>query len=84
MQYNPMVDMYVLIVCDLGRTEEIASDLREIDEVNEVYMLSGVYDIIVKMSGPSPKDLEHVYSKIRHVNGVETTSTLVGYTKNGF
>lgn len=79
-----MVDMYVLIVCDLGRTEEIASDLREIDEVKEVYMLSGVYDIIVKMSGPSPKDLEHVYSKIRHVNGVETTSTLVGYTKNGF
>lgn len=84
MQYNPMVDMYVLIVCDLGRTEEIASDLREIDEVKEVYMLSGVYDIIVKMSGPSPKDLEHVYSKIRHVNGVETTSTLVGYVKNGF
>jgi len=79
-----MVDMYVLIVCDLGRTEEIASELQEIDEVKEVYLLSGVYDIIVKMSGPSPKDLEHVYSKIRHVNGVKTTSTLVGYTKNGF
>ena len=79
-----MVDMYVLIVCDLGRTEEIASELQGIDEVKEVYLLSGVYDIIVKMSGPSPKDLEHVYSKIRHVNGVKTTSTLVGYTKNGF
>jgi DNA-binding Lrp family transcriptional regulator len=47
-------------------------------------MLNGVYDIIVKMSGQSPKDLEPVYSKIRHVNGVKTTSTLVGYTKNGF
>ena len=34
-----MVDMYVLIVCDLGRTEEITSDLQEIDEVKEVYML---------------------------------------------
>jgi len=79
-----MIDMYVLIVCDLGRTEEIALDLREIDEVKEAYMLSGVYDIIVKMSGPSPKDLEPVYSKIRHVNGVKTTLTLVGYTKYGF
>ena len=79
-----MVDMYVLIVCDLGRTEEIASDLQEIDEVKEVYMLNGVYDIIVKMSGQSPKELEPVYSKIRHVNGVKTTLTLVGYTKNGF
>ena len=79
-----MVDMYVLIVCDLGRTEEIASDLQEIDEVKEVYMLNGVYDIIVKMSGQSPKELEPVYSTIRHVNGVKTALTLVGYTKNGF
>ncbi len=79
-----MTDMYVLIVCDLGRTDEIASKLQEIDEVKEVYMLSSVYDIIVKMSGPSPKDLEPEYSKIRHVNGVKTTLTLVGYTKNGF
>jgi DNA-binding Lrp family transcriptional regulator len=79
-----MVDMYILIVCDLGRTEQIASDLQEIDEIKEVHMLSGVYDIIVKMSGPSPNDLEHVYSKIRHVDGVKTTLTMVGYSKNGF
>jgi DNA-binding Lrp family transcriptional regulator len=79
-----MVDMYVLVVCDLARTEEIASDLRAIDEVKEVYMLNGAYDIIVKVSGPSTKDLEHIYSKIRHIDGIKTTSTLVGYTKNGF
>jgi DNA-binding Lrp family transcriptional regulator len=84
MKYNPMVDMYVLIVCDLGRTEEIATDLQEIDMVKEVYMISGAYDIIVKMSGPSPKDLEHVYSKIRNVSGIKTTITLVGYTKHGY
>ena len=47
-------------------------------------MISGAYDIIVKMSGPSPKDLEHVYSKIRNVSGIKTTITLVGYTKNGY
>ena len=84
MNYNPMVDMYVLIVCDLGRTEEITSELQEMDKITEVYMISGAYDIIVKMSGPSPKDLEHVYSKIRNVRGIKTTITLVGYTKNGY
>ncbi len=67
-----MVDMYVLMVCDLSRTEEIASELRAIDKVQEV--------LIIKMSAPSPKDLEFVYSRIRHINGVKTTSTLVGYT----
>ena len=84
MNYNPMVDMYVLIVCDLGRTEEITSELQEMDKITEVYMISGAYDIIVKMSGSSPRDLENVYSKIRNVVGIKTTITLVGYTKNGY
>jgi DNA-binding Lrp family transcriptional regulator len=79
-----MVDMYVLVVCDLGRTEEIASELGKTNQVREVHLINGVYDIIVKMSGPSPKDLEHVYSKIRNVSGIKTTITLVGYTKNGY
>ena len=49
--------MYVLVICDLGRTETIASDLQKIDHVQEVHMLSGLYDIIVKMTGPSTNDL---------------------------
>ena len=43
-----MVDMYVLANCDLGRTEEIALKLRKINQVQEVHMINGVYDIIVK------------------------------------
>jgi len=76
-----MVDMYVLIVCDLRYTEEIAMELRKINLVQEAHVLNGVYDIIVKMSAATPKDLEQVYSRIRHLNGIRTTSTLVGYTK---
>lgn len=76
-----MVDMYVLIVCDLRYTEEIATELRKINQVQEAHVLNGVYDIIVKMSAATPKDLEQVYSRIRHLNGIRTTSTLVGYTK---
>jgi DNA-binding Lrp family transcriptional regulator len=76
-----MVDMYVLIVCDLSHTEDIATELRKIEQVQEAHVLNGVYDIIVKMSAPTPKDLEQVYSRIRRLDGVKTTSTLVGYTK---
>ena len=73
--------MYVLIVCDLIHTEDIARELRKIEQVQEAHVLNGVYDIIVKMSAPTPKDLEQVYSRIRRLDGVKTTSTLVGYTK---
>jgi DNA-binding Lrp family transcriptional regulator len=79
-----MADMYVLVVCDLGRTEAIASELQDIDELDEVHMLYGVYDIIVKMSGTIPKEMEYLTSKIRHIDGIKTTSTLIGYTKDGF
>ena len=79
-----MVDMYVLVNCDLGRTEEIASEVRKINQVQEIHMINGVYDIILKMSGPSTKDLEYVYFKIRHIHGILSTSTLIGYTKHGF
>jgi DNA-binding Lrp family transcriptional regulator len=78
-----MVDMYVLLVCDLARADAIASELGKFNKVQEVHMLSGLYDIIVKMSAPSTNDLEYVYSKIRRIDGIKTTSTLVGYTKNG-
>jgi hypothetical protein len=37
-------------------------------------MINGFYDIIVKMSGPSTKDLEYVYFKIRHIHGIKSTS----------
>ena len=76
--------MHVLVVCDLTHVEGIASELRNISQVQEVHMLSGLYDIIVKMTGPSTKDLEYAYFKIRHIEGVKTTSTLIGYTKYGF
>lgn len=44
-------------------------------------MINGVYDIIVKMTGPSTIDLEYFYFKIRHIDGFKTTLTLVRYSK---
>ena len=79
-----MVDMYVLVNCDFGRTEEIASELRKINQVEETHILSGLNDIIVKLSGPSTRILEYVYFKIMHIAGIKSILTLVGYAKNGF
>ncbi|HEX7179665.1 MAG TPA: Lrp/AsnC ligand binding domain-containing protein [Nitrososphaeraceae archaeon] len=77
-----MINTYVLIVCDLGRTDLIASNIHDINGVSEVHIINGVYDIIVKMSVESQKDMDEAYSKIRLVNGIKTTVTLVAYTKD--
>jgi DNA-binding Lrp family transcriptional regulator len=76
-----MLDMYVLAICDLARSESITSELKDINEVAEVHGLYGSYDLLVKMSGASAKELENVYSKIKYIDGIKTESTLVGFTK---
>ena len=56
-------------------------DLRAI----EGHLLNWAYDIVVKLSGPSTKATEEYnYSKIRNIDGIKTTSTLLEYTNNEF
>jgi DNA-binding Lrp family transcriptional regulator len=77
-----MVDMYVLAICNFGRSESITSKLHEINEVSEIHRLYGCFDILVKMSGSSTKELENIYSKIKCMDGIKNASTLIGFGKH--
>lgn len=71
-------DMYVFVICDLKRSFLIAPKIQCIEEVSEVYSLYGAYNLLVKISAPSFKDLEHAYYKIRHTEGIGSTLSLIG------
>jgi DNA-binding Lrp family transcriptional regulator len=73
-----MFDMYVLVICDLKSSFLIASKIQSIEEVSDVYALYGVYNLLVKISAPSCKDLEYAYHKIRHMEGIGSTLCLIG------
>ena len=73
-----MFDMYVLVICDLRSSFLIASKIQSIEEVSEVYSLHGVYNLLVKISAPSCKDLEYAYHKIRYMEGIGSTLCLIG------
>jgi DNA-binding Lrp family transcriptional regulator len=68
---------YVLVICDLKSSFLIASNIKSIDEVSEVYSLYGVYNLLVKISAPSYKDLEYAYHKIRRMEGIGSTLSLI-------
>lgn len=52
-------------------------DLRKIDEVKEVYLAHGAYDLIAKVSGESFDQLrEIVYTRIRNLSNIKSTLTL--------
>jgi DNA-binding Lrp family transcriptional regulator len=72
-----MVHAYVLICCDLPASEKVVEELEKIDGVQEVSPVSGVYDIVVRISASTEEELKSIYMNIRKMKKVLTTITLI-------
>ena len=72
-----MVHAYVLICCDLAASEKVVEELEKINGVEEVSPVSGVYDIVVRMSASTEEELKSIYMDIRKMKKVLTTITLI-------
>jgi|RhiMetdeSRZDD1v2_1073273.scaffolds.fasta_scaffold5305800_1 DNA-binding Lrp family transcriptional regulator len=72
-----MLYAYVMTSCDIGSAEEVVSDLQKINGVQEVSMVNGIYDIVVKTSARNAKDLERTNMQIREIDKVLSTMTLI-------
>jgi len=51
--------------------------VKEIDGVEEAYMVYGVYDICAKVKTESPQQLKGIVQKIRSKENVSSTLTLM-------
>ena len=73
-----MVNAYVLICCDLAASEKVVEELEKIDGVQEVSPVSGVYDIIVKISADTMDKLrETITWHVRRIDKVRSTLTMI-------
>ncbi|HET6717202.1 MAG TPA: Lrp/AsnC family transcriptional regulator [Nitrososphaeraceae archaeon] len=72
-----MVNAYVLICCDLAASAKVVEELEKINGVQEVSPVSGVYDIIVRISASTEDELKSIYMEIRKMKKVLTTITLI-------
>ncbi|MGQ9718278.1 MAG: Lrp/AsnC family transcriptional regulator [Nitrososphaerales archaeon] len=69
---------FVLINAELGAEEELIKELRKIDNVKEVYVVYGVYDLIAKIEANSMEKVkETVTWKIRRLDKVRSTLTMI-------
>jgi len=57
--------------------ESVLKEVKEIDGVEEAYMVYGVYDICAKIKTEIPQQLKGVVQKIRSQNNVSSTLTLM-------
>ena len=68
---------FVLVQCTIGHEMMVLRDLLELDSVKEAKGTFGYYDILVKITAPTNRDIEKVITtKIRKIKNVIATTTL--------
>ena len=74
---KPKRSAFVFITTDADNSHIALEDLKKIDEIKEVYLAHGEYDLVAKVSGESFENLrEIVHKRIRNLISIKSTLTL--------
>jgi DNA-binding Lrp family transcriptional regulator len=72
-----MEEAYILLSCEIGKELEIASQLRTINEIKNVMITYGEYDIVVEAETENSEKMDNlITSKIRKLEKIRSTITL--------
>jgi anthranilate phosphoribosyltransferase len=67
-----------LLISVIGNEQEVLNKLKELDEVKEVHVLFGEWDIIAKIEKDTTEGLSaFVMDNIRPIDDIKVTSTLI-------
>ena len=73
-----MTDAYVMLNCELGAEEEIIEQLKELEQVVDVFETIGTHDMLVKLQAEKKKKIREIVSwNIQKLPKVRSTSTLI-------
>ena len=74
-----MTTAIILVNADPGKDRAVARRLKKIKGVDGIYLVSGLYDVVATIRGPSAEAvLGTVYDKIRGLPGVRGSHTMFG------
>lgn len=75
---SSMVNGFVLITVDAGKEREVYNGLSNMSEIKSIQMVFGHYDIIARLESNDLNELsEIVLERVRNIEGVSTTTTLI-------
>ncbi len=71
---------YMLIKVETGSVEDVAGRLMEVEEVTEVYSISGAYDILAKVLVDDYDQFgEVIPKKVHAIPSIRETNTLLAF-----
>jgi len=69
---------FVLINAEIGSEEEVLNSLKDVEGVEEAYIVYGVYDIVAKIKADSMDKLKDVVTwRIRRLTKVRSSLTMI-------
>lgn len=75
-----MITSFVLINVKKGKLPQVAKELGEIDEVIEIYSVSGRYDIVAKIQVQEYERMSEVATeKLQLIENITSTETLMAF-----
>ncbi len=67
----------ILLNTETGLEPEVYKEIKQIDHVAEAHIVYGLYDIFMRVEAEIPETVRETISKIRQVNHVRSTLTMV-------
>jgi len=73
-----VVQAYILVTAAIGKVKQVAKEIKKIQDVKDVHVVTGPYDIIVYVDTKSMDTLSKaVVEGIHKVKGVVDTNTAI-------
>jgi len=72
-----MLNAFVFLNCDIGTRPAIVSEISSISGVSEAVQVSGVYDIVAKVSEESREDIAKSVKRIRAIDNIISSLTMI-------
>lgn len=73
-----MTDAYVMLNCELGAEESIIDQLKELEQVVDVFETIGTHDMLVKLQAENFEKIREIVSwNIQKLKNVRSTATLI-------
>ena len=73
-----MITSYTLVRVLPAKDKEVYEKIKKFQEVKEVILTYGEYDLIIKIESNSLEDLDHfIFNRLRATEGIIATTTLL-------
>lgn len=72
-----MLNAFVFLNCDFGTEHAILNEITDISGVSEAVQLSGVYDIVAKVSEESREDIAKSVREICEIANIRSSLTMI-------